>query len=148
MKNLYILLISVFIIHAQNLFDNYTVHSLNIQFYNPNFNQILQNNWEIDDKSYELASIVFNGEYLDSVGVRYKGNSTFFMAQALGSPKLPLNIDIDLIYEDQDLLGYNKVKLSNSIFDPTFVKESIGYLTTGYYLPTPETGYMNVSVNG
>ena len=63
MKNIYIILFSVFIIHAQNLFDNYTVHSLNIQFYNPNFNQILQNNWEIDDKSYELATLIFNGEY-------------------------------------------------------------------------------------
>ena len=45
-------------------------------------------------------------------------------------------------------MGYEKLKLSNSIFDPTFVRETIGYSSSGFYLPTPETGYMNVSING
>ena len=85
---------------------------------------------------------------MDSVGVRYKGNSTYFFTNLVGSTKYPLNIDLDLIYDDQDLLGYNKVKLSNSIFDPTYVKETLGYLTQGYYLPTPETGYTTVKING
>jgi len=133
---------------GQELFDPYEVQTLDIQFYNPDYDSTLQAQWEIDDKSYELATIIFNGETIDSVGVRYKGNSTFWWAQILGSPKFPFNIDFDLIHEDQNLLGYNKVKLSNSIFDPTFVKEAIGYLTEGYYLPTSEVGYMNVSVNG
>ena len=132
---------------GQQLFDNYQVHTLDIEFYSPNYDQILQDRWEVDDKSYELATVIFNGDTLDSVGVRYKGNSTFWWTQALGSPKYPLNIDIDLVYDDQDLLGYNKVKLSNSIFDPTFVRENLGYLTQSYYLPTPETGYMNVFIN-
>ena len=136
------------ILSGQELFNPYEVHTLDIQFYNPDYDSILQAQWEIDDKSYELATILFNGETMDSVGVRYKGNSTFWWAQILGSPKFPFNIDFDLIHEDQDLLGYNKVKLSNSIFDPTFVKESIGYLTEGYYLPTSDVGYMNVSVYG
>ncbi len=136
------------ILLGQELFDPYDVHTLDIEFYNPDYDSILQAKWEVDDKTYELATVIFNGEQMDSVGVRYKGNSTFWWAQIIGSPKFPLNIDFDLIYEDQDLMGYNKVKLSNSIFDPTFVKESTGYLTEGYYLSTPEVGYMNVSVNG
>jgi spore coat protein CotH len=136
------------ILLGQELFDPYDVHTLDIEFYNPDYDSILQARWEVDDKTYELATVIFNGEQMDSVGVRYKGNSTFWWAQIIGSPKFPLNIDFDLIYEDQDLMGYNKVKLSNSIFDPTFVKESTGYLTEGYYLSTPEVGYMNVSVNG
>ena len=136
------------ILLSQELFDPYQVHTLEIEFFNPDYDQILQDRWEIDDKTYELATVIFNGDTLDSVGVRYKGNSTFYFAQLIGSPKFPLNIDFDLIYEDQDLLGYNKVKLSNSIFDATFVRESIGYLTEGYYLPTSEVGYMNVFING
>ena len=124
------------------------MHNLGIEFYNPNYDQILKNRWEVDDKTYELATIVFNGDTLDSVGVRYKGNSTYYFTAAFESPKFPLNIDLDLIYNDQDILGYNKVKLSNSIFDPTFVKENLGYLTQSYYLPTPETGYMTISING
>ena len=125
---------------AQELFDPYQVHTLDIEFYNPDYDELLQDRWEVDDKTYELATIVFNGDTLDSVGVRYKGNSTFWWTQALGSPKYPLNIDFNLVYDDQDLLGYNKVKLSNSIFDPTFVRETLGYLTQSYYLPASETG--------
>ncbi len=132
---------------GQELFDPYQVHTLEIEFYNPNYDQILQDRWEIDDKTYELATVIFNGDTLDSVGVRYKGNSTFWWTQVLGSPKFPLNIDFNLIDDDQDLLGYIKVKLSNSIFDATFVRESLGYITEGYYLPTSEVGYMNVSIN-
>ena len=133
---------------GQELFNPYKVHTLDIEFHNPDYDSILQARWEVDDKTYELTTIVFNGDTLDSVGVRYKGNSTFWWAQAVGSPKFPLNIDFDLIYDEQDLLGYSKVKLSNSIFDATFVRELIGYKTESYYLPTSEAGYINVSVNG
>ena len=135
------------ILLGQELFDPYQVHTLEIEFYNSDYDSILQAQWEIDDKSYELATVVFNGDTLDSVGVRYKGNSRFWWTQILGSPKFPLNIDFNLIDDDQDLLGYIKVKLSNSIFDPTFVKESLGYITEGYYLPTSKVGYMNVFIN-
>ena len=148
MKKVTLFLLILRILVSENLFDLYNVHSLDIEFHNPNYDQILKSRWEIDDKTYELATIIFNGDTLDSVGVRYKGNSTFYFTNIFDSPKFPLNIDLDLVYSDQDLLGYNKVKLSNAIFDPTFVKENIGYLTQSYYLPTPETGYMSVTING
>ena len=60
-----LLLIFISCILTQNLFDNYNVHSLNIQFYNPNYDSILQNNWENNDKTYELATLIFNDEYYD-----------------------------------------------------------------------------------
>ena len=132
---------------SQELFDPTTVHEIEIYFYNPNYNQILEDRWEANNKTYELARVIFNGDTLDSVGVRYKGNSTYYETNQVGSIKYPLNIDFDLIHEDQDLLGYNKLKLSNSIFDPTFVKETLGYITQGYYLPTPQVGYSTVKIN-
>jgi spore coat protein CotH len=56
----------------QELFDPYQVHILEISFYNPDYDQILQERWEVDDKTYELATVVFNGDTLDSVGVHQK----------------------------------------------------------------------------
>jgi len=132
---------------GQELFNPYHVNHMDIYFYNADYDSILQANWEVHDKSYELATIVVNGDTLDSVGVRYKGSSTYYYTLDTESPKFPLNIDMNLIHEDQELWGYNKVKLSSSIFDPTFVKETLGYLTESYYLPTSETGYMNVWIN-
>ena len=141
----FLFLLNIF--KSQELFDPTTVHEIEIYFYNPNYNQILEDRWEADNKTYELARVIFNGDTLDSVGVRYKGNSTYYETNQVGSIKYPLNIDFDLIHEDQDLLGYNKLKLSNSIFDPTFVKETLGYITQGYYLPTPQVGYSTVKIN-
>ena len=62
------------ILLSQELFDPYDVHTLDIEFYNPDYDSILQARWEVDDKTYELATVIFNGEQMDSVGVRYKGN--------------------------------------------------------------------------
>ena len=73
-----ILLLVSGILFGQDLFDSYHVHNLDIQFYNPDYDQILQDRWDVDNKTYELATIIFNGDTLDSVGVRYKGNSTFW----------------------------------------------------------------------
>ena len=41
---------------AQELFDPYQVHTLDIEFYNPDYDEILQDRWEADDKTYELAT--------------------------------------------------------------------------------------------
>jgi len=136
------------ILYAQELYDPYTVHSLNIEFYNPAYDSILQARWDVDDKTYELSDITVNGVTYDSVGARYKGNSTFFLARETVNPKFPFNIDVEHVHNDQDVMGYEKLKLSNALFDVTFVKETLGYLSEGLYLPTPQVGYMNVSVNG
>ena len=65
-------------LYAQELYDPYTVHSLNIEFYNPAYDSILQARWDVDDKTYELADITVNGVTYDSVGARYKEIPPFF----------------------------------------------------------------------
>ena len=146
-RNLFIVMLLTILV-GQDLYDPYTVHDINIEFYNTDYDSILQARWYADDKSYLLADITVNGVIYDSVGVRYKGNSSFVEPNESGNPKLPFNIDVEFVHDDQNVMGYEKLKLSNSIFDPTFVRETIGYLTSGMYLPTPEVGYMNVSIYG
>ena len=46
------------ILFGQDFFDPYKVHMLDIQFYDPDYDQILQDRWEIDDKTYEIANII------------------------------------------------------------------------------------------
>ena len=148
LKSLPLSFVLLSILYPQELYDPYKVHSINIEFYNPGYDSILQARWDVDDKTYELADITVNGVTYDSVGARYKGNSTFFLARETDNPKFPFNIDVEHVHNDQDVMGYEKLKLSNALFDVTFVKETLGYLLEGLYLPTPQAGYMNVSVNG
>ena len=140
LKSSPLLLILLSILYPQELYDPYTVHSINIEFYNSAYDSILQARWDVDDKTYELADITVNGVTYDSVGARYKGNSTFFLARETENPKFPFNIDIEHVHNDQDVMGYEKLKLSNALFDVTFVKETLGYLSAVSYthltLPT------------
>ena len=147
MRNIIIIIFSSYLL-GQELYDPYTVHHMNIDFYDANYDSILEARWYADDKSYLLADITFNGIIYDSVGVRYKGNSSFVEANESNNPKVPFNIDVEFVHDDQNVMGYEKLKLSNSIFDPTFVRETIGYLSSGFYLPTPQAGYVNVSIYG
>ena len=152
------------------LFNPINVHKMHIYFYNENYDKILKDRKDKEDKKYEIADIDFTIKNKDqveevikfkNVGVRYKGNSTYNRAIENKSPKIPFNIDFNLngdldchdkpLYpnrlKDQSLLGYNKIKLANSLFDQTFVKEHLGYLFTRDYTPCPLTSNIEVYVN-
>ena len=49
------------------------------------------------------------------MAVRYKGNSTFYIPYTLGNPKKPYNIDFNDYEPNQDFMGYNKLKLANTL---------------------------------
>ena len=74
---------------------------------------------------------------IDSVGTRYKGNSTFCLPNDEGNVKVPYNMDFNYWNEDGDLLGFHKIKLANAWLDPTFAKEYLGAQIYQRYLPSP-----------
>lgn len=132
-----------------SFYDLDSIRTLQIQFYDPNYDSILQSNWELSTGLNLPASILLsNGEYYDSVGVRYKGNSTFSIAQTLNNPKLPFNIDVNEYVPGQKLMDYKGIKLANSLLDPTFCKEITGLNIYRNYLPSPEANLIKVNVQG
>ena len=131
------------------LFDHDSLRTINIDFYDPNFHQLLVDGWETMSGLRLPASIsLSNGHMLDSVAVRYKGNSTFAIANDNNNPKLPLNLDMNQIVSGQKLMDYKKVKLANSLFDPTFCKEIVGYDIYRRYLPSGQANFMKVNLQG
>lgn len=130
------------------LFDTDSLRSIHLNFYDGNYHAILVNGWYAQTGLRLPASLQMNGITLDSVGVRYKGNSTFVSANDNGLPKLPLNIDINYYTGGQKLVGYKKLKLANSLIDPTFCKEITAYNIYRRYLPSPEASFMKVYVQG
>ena len=77
-------------INAQSFFDMNNISIIEIYFAQNNWNQLLIDNYYSEE--YLLAdSVIFNGSTKDSVGVKYKGNSTF----SENNVKNPLNISID-----------------------------------------------------
>jgi hypothetical protein len=89
-------------------------------------------------------SILIDGVMDDNVGIKYKGNSSYNVANV----KNPMNIKLDYVNNGQSIDGYNVLKLSNGFRDPSFVREVLSYEMASEYMPSPKATYAKVSVNG
>ena len=128
------------------MYDVDSLRTIEINFYDSNFNNVLDSTY-FNDPLYRLpAQITFNNITLDSVAVRYKGNSSYTKCNS--ALKKPYNIDFNQIVAGQKLMGYKKMKLSNSYFDPTFIKELLATKIYQRYLPTYETNLLKVYTQG
>ena len=112
-------------------------------FQQPDWDYILDSLYIEGNNDRLLADIIIDGNQYDSVGVRYKG----FSSVSVNYVKNPFNIKLDYIIEDQDHEGIDKLKLSNVIQDPSFVREVLSYEIARKYMPSPEGNYANLYIN-
>lgn len=130
--------------YSQEFYDINTVNTIEIIFSQSNWDEILDSLYAAGDEDRLAATAIINGEQFDSVGVRYKGNSSYNPALI----KNPLNIKLDHIIEDQELDGYGTLKLANVFKDPSFVRETLSYEIAGKYMAASKANYINVYING
>lgn len=146
MKKIIILLMSCFSTTyaiSQSFYDESTVQSISITFAQSNWDALLDAE-KAGAENYIMAqSVTINGVVFDSVGVKYKGNSTYNSNQV----KNPFHIELDT-YKDHNYQGYKDIKLSNVANDPSFVREVLSYKVLRNYMDAPLSNYANVSVNG
>jgi hypothetical protein len=129
-------------------FDEDSVRSIHLNFYNPNYHSYLVNAWYYNPDERIPAKLTLNGTVYDSVGVRYKGNSTFCLPNDNFNPKVPYNIDFNYFIDSQKVLGYKKMKLANAWMDPTFVKQIVSSNIYRNYLPSGESNLVKLYVQG
>ena len=130
------------------LFDEDSLRVINLEFYLPSYHSYLVNSWYYSPSDRIPATLTLNGTTYDSVGVRYKGNSTFCLPNDNLNPKVPYNIDMNYFIDGQQLLDYNKMKLANAWMDPTFVKQIVSSNIYRRYLPTGESNLVKLNVQG
>ena len=129
-------------------FDEDSLRSIHLDFYNPNYHAYLVNSWYYNPDERIPAKLTLNGTVYDSVGVRYKGNSTFCLPNDNLNPKVPYNIDFNYFIDSQKVLGYKKMKLANAWMDPTFVKQIVSSNIYRNYLPSGESNLVKLYVQG
>ena len=149
------LIIGQTLYNPQQLYDNPggffeedSIREIYLTFYDSDYHTILVDSW-FYNPSYRIpAQLTLNGVLYDSVGVRYKGNSTFCLPNDNFSPKVPYNIDMNYFIGGQKLLGYKKMKLANAWMDPTFAKQIVSSNIYRKYLPTGESNLVKLYVQG
>jgi spore coat protein CotH len=129
------------------IFGDTIVHSINLQFYTDNWVDSLKYNFEELNKSYMPVRLTFDDTLtLDSVGVRYKGNSSYTASGT--TPKKSLKFKFDEYRDSQTLMGLKKLNAHNGVSDPSFMRETIAYHIARQYMPASRTAYANVYVDG
>ena len=139
----FLLFFSSEIFSQDNFYNTDTVQEIRIYFYDTQWDTTLDSLYVLGQKQRILADLVINGSYYDSVGVRYKG----FSSVSVNRVKNPFNIKLDYVIENQDHEGIEKIKLSNVIQDPSFVREVLTYEICRKYLPSSQANYANVYIN-
>jgi hypothetical protein len=92
------------------------------------------------------ADLIVDGKVYRSVGVRFRGSSSYFM---LGhSEKKSFNIAVDNGIENQRLYGYKTLDLLNSHADPSFIRTVLFSRIARQYIPAPKANFVKLVING
>ena len=135
-------------LQSQNLYDLNTIQEIKLYFDDPYWDNKLNAYKKQGEEKRLIGKMILNGITYDSVGVRYKGNSSFFNTRKSGSTKLPFNIKINQTEKSRRLPGgYKRIKLSNVFRDPSFLREVLSYEIAGNYMPTPRANFAKLYVN-
>jgi spore coat protein CotH len=130
---------------AQSFYDINTVQEIKVNFYQTNWQYLLDSLKNEPDGPYLLAqSVEINGQMFDSVGVKYKGYSSYDP----GNLKNPLHIELNHVIKGQNYLGVKDIKLSNVFADPTFVREILSYEILRKYMSEPLANYAKIWLDG
>ena len=131
-------------IFSQSTFYNIdTVREIKFNFDQPNWKYLLDSLYVLGDEQRIIGTVTIDGYQYDSVGIRYKGYSSVNITQT----KNPFNIKLDYVINDQEHQGFNKIKLSNVIHDPSFLREALSYQIARKYMPSSKANFANLYIN-
>ena len=125
------------------IFDDSKVHEYTLTFYDTDYATKLEANY-FNDAGYLPAKFSDGTITLDSVGVRYKGNSSYNAASS--SPKKPLKIKFNEFISGQKYYGIKVLNFSNGYGDPTFLREKIAYDISSKYIPSPRSSFAAITI--
>jgi len=130
---------------AQDFYDDSVIREVTLDFHDNNWWVLLKQNKA--SQTNILADMTVDGVPLPDVGVRIKGNSSwFFLPQ--GSRKASLAIDVDHTHPDQDIWGHSTLNLNNGIEDPTFCREVTFQNAASRYSANGRGSHVHLSING
>jgi spore coat protein CotH len=127
-----------------DFYDTRSIREIRITFREHNWKQILDSLFVNEgDEGRLVADVTIEGKPFRNAGVRYKGYSSWNSDEL----KNPFNIELDYSVKNQNYKGYSKIKLSNVINDPSFVREVLSYEIAAKYMPVPSANYANLYIN-
>lgn len=124
------------------------IHDVRVSFPMNTWYDTLTKNYtlsnQLDSSVYLMGSLSFDGQVFDSVGFKFKGNSSYNNP----SQKKSWKVAFEEFKSNNELDGMNELNLNNGFKDPTFLREKICLdFLEKYSLAAPRCDYANVYVN-
>jgi spore coat protein CotH len=92
------------------------------------------------------ANLTIDGKTCENVGIRFRGNSSFFSLS--DGQKRSLNITVDLADNKQRVHGYKTLNLLNSHADSSFLRTVLFDRIARDFIPAPKANLVRVVING
>jgi hypothetical protein len=128
---------------GDNIFSGIQVHTINISFTQPDYWDSLATYFAAGLEQYMAATVTINGVTYDSVGVRFKGNSSYTHP----NNKKSIRFAFDQ-YKSQKWDGEKGIHLNTCWEDPTFMREKIhSDFCRDAAIPAPRANFAQVSIN-
>lgn len=127
-----------------DLYDPAILRTIFIDFENADWEKELEDfhNSDVD----VAATLTVDGNSLPNCGIRFRGASSYGHISA-GS-KRPFNVSIDMVDEEQRLLGYKTLNLLNANGDSSMMSSVLYSRVARQYMPAPKANLVRVVING
>ncbi len=127
------------------IFPHDSVIDVYIEIDEKTLNEMYENALE---EEYELCNVLYNGYYIENVGIRPKGNSSLRDVASTDSIRYSFKLDFNEYVSGQSLFGITKINLNNSFGDRSMMREYLSYeISEMLELPTPQTTYVALYIN-
>ena len=127
----------------QTFYDLNTIQKIELYFTQSNWDYQLDTA-KIGADGYIMAQWVkINGVEFDSVGVKFKGNSSYDSTYL----KNPYHISLSK-YKSQSYQSLTNIKLSNCFADPSMIREVLSYNILKNYMDCSRSNFAQLYVNG
>lgn len=124
-------------------YDLNTLQRIDITFSQPDWDYQMDTAKAGADSYIMAQTVSINGNVFDSVGVKYKGNSSYNASYV----KNPLHLALDE-FKNQAYQGVSDVKLGNGYSDPSLIREVLSYNILQNYMECPRANFAQVFING
>ncbi len=125
------------------LYQTDTIQEIRITFEASNWPYLLDS-LRYNGNTMLRGTVTINGIPFEGAGIRYRGGKSF----TPGSSRNPLHIALDHSDPSLHLEGYRNLKLSNTLRDPSMIREVLSYEIARRYMAAPLANFARVYING
>lgn len=128
---------------GEGLYEDAVIHELALTFADANYWSEMTGNFGTE--AMVEADLVINGAFFPSVGVGFKGQTSYLM---VNGDKKSFDIKLDHFIPGQDLDGYQTLNLNNAFQDPSFLREFLYLKHIRQHIPAALSSFVHLTING